>query len=87
MSGRRVVAGLVLLVVVLALVNPSATGQEPTAVPDTSATTDGPDGNELDGGLGSPEIFVVLSVLGGSTAAAMLGVQWVRTRPRGHRSD
>ncbi|MBA2437616.1 MAG: hypothetical protein H0V52_04595, partial [Acidimicrobiia bacterium] len=36
---------------------------------------------------GSPVVFVALSFLGGATALAIMAVQWVRTRPPGHRSD
>ncbi len=35
----------------------------------------------LDAGVGSPNVFVALSLAGGATALAIMGVQWVRTRP------
>lgn len=73
----------------LALVHQPATGEEATTVPEISTPTGRPAGDNLDGEGGSPWVFAVLSVLGGATALAILGGQWIRTRPPPprHRSD
>ena len=79
---------VVLLVVIVALVHQPATGQEATTVPEISTPTAGPASDDVDGEGGSPWVFALLSVLGGATALAILGAQWMRTRPRPrHRSD
>lgn len=89
MRGRHVIAAVVLLVVIVALVHEPATGQEVTTVPEISTPTASPAGDDLDGEGGSPWVFALLSVVGGATALAILGVQWIRTRPPPprHRSD
>ena len=88
MRGRRVIASMVLLVVILALAHQPATGEVATTVPQVSAPTERPAGDDLDGDGGSPWVFAVLSVLGGATALAILAGQWIRTRPPPrHRSD
>lgn len=81
------IATVALMVAVMASVHPPAIGQEPTTVPENS--TESPVGDDLDGEGGSPRVFALLSVLGGATALAILGVQWFRTRPPPprHRSD
>lgn len=88
MRGRSVIAAVV-LVMIVALVHEPAAGQEATTVPEISTPTASPAGDDLDGEGGSPWVFALLSVLGGATALAILGVQWIRTRPPPprHRSD
>ena len=78
MSARCLIATVVLLV---ALVHQPATGQEATTVPEMTTSTESPAGADLDGEGGSPWVFALLSVGGGATALAILGLQWIRTRP------
>lgn len=78
MRARCFIATVVLLV---ALVHQPATGQEATTVPEMTTPTESPAGDDLDGEGGSPWVFALLSVVGGATALAILGVQWIRTRP------
>ena len=86
MKARCVLATVALLV---ALAHQPATGQEATTVPEITTPTESPVGDDLDGEGGSPWVFALLSVVGGATALAILGVQWIRTRPPPprHRSD
>lgn len=89
---RRIVPALVsalLFLTVLTVAGPAAVGQESTTTvpaPPPSPPDVGPVG-DLGADGGSPAVFVVLSLVGGATALAILAVQWVRTRPPGHRSD
>ena len=88
MRGRLLITTVVLMVAIMASVHLPASGQESTTVPEISTPTESPVG-DLDGEGGSPRVFALLSVLGGATALAILGVQWIRTRPPPprHRSD
>ncbi len=88
MSGRCAVAWLV-LVLGVALGGPPVMAQEPTTVepPDEAPggaplVEDPPAADVLDGEGGSPQVFVVLSLLGSTTALAIMAVQWFRTRDR-----
>lgn len=72
-------------VAVLALVaGAPATGQDAsTTVPVVPTSLAPPIGDDdLEGDGGSPLVFVALSLLGGTTAVAIMAVQWIRTRPR-----
>jgi hypothetical protein len=77
---------LVLILLALAVTGRPALAQEPsTTVP--GATTDSTGlapiiGDGVDGDGGSPRIFAAISLLGGTTAVAIMAVQWFRTRPR-----
>lgn len=83
------IATVALMVAVMASVRPPAIGQEPATMPETPTSTESPAGDDLGGEGGSPRVFAILSVLGGVTALAILGVQWFRTRPPPprHRSE
>jgi hypothetical protein len=91
---RRIVPVVLLLLplfllLVLTLAGPPAMGQESTTTvpaPVPSSPDVGPVG-DLGAEGGSPVVLVALSFLGGATALAIMAVQWVRTRPPGHRSD
>ena len=81
-----------LAVLILVAAGPPAGGQQPppTAPESPTSSTGGlapPAGGDLDGDGGSPLVYVALSVLGGTTAVAIMAVQWFRTRPGGHRSS
>ena len=76
---------LTLSVVPLVLCGTPASGQEPTA-PEPTVSTDGAGDGEREGGEARLGYFVALSLMGGTTAVAILAVQWVRTRPPGRQS-
>ncbi len=72
---------LAVLLVVLGVLSGPAGAQDPA--PDAPTTTLTPSiGAGLDSDGGSPRIFVLLSLLGGTTAVTIMAVQWFRTRPR-----
>lgn len=85
MRNRLVAALLTASVASLVLCGAPARGQEPTA-PQPTVSTDGAGDGEREGGEASLGYFVALSLIGGTTAVAILAVQWVRTRPPGRQS-
>ncbi len=81
--GVTVLLLAVLLVVLGALSGPAGAQEPAPGAPDAFTTTTAPSiGPGLDSDGGSPRIFVLLSLLGGTTAVTIIAVQWFRTRPR-----